>query len=217
MLFLLFGSSGAGKTVALGKLRDRVPDLALHDFDEVGVPAGADSAWRHRANERWVLRALDYQAEGIDLLLAGQTPFGELLAAPSASRLEAISGCLLDCDDAARVKRLEARGPEWFARTGGDLRDYLAWAAWLREHAADPSSGIEVIWHEATSNEMCWSRWSGWRANDPRWRVHVIDTSALPVEKVVQELIEWVTEERALLRSGAHPLSGAAVDDLSEG
>ena len=78
------------------------------------MPVGADTEWRHGANEKWVCRAVDYQAAGIDLLLAGQTPLGELLATPSAPQLEAISACLLDCDDETRVERLKARGPEWF-------------------------------------------------------------------------------------------------------
>lgn len=213
MLFLLFGSSAAGKTFALNGLSERIADLAIHDIDEIGVPPGADAAWRHRANEQWVRRALAYQAEGTDLLLAGQTPFGEQLAAPSTPRLEAISGCLIDCDDETRARRLRARGAEWFARTAGDLRDYLNWAVWMRGHAADPSWRPDVIRHEATDGEMHWSRWSGWRAGDPRWRVRVIDTSALAVEQVAAELIEWINEERALHRSGAHPLAGAALYD----
>jgi hypothetical protein len=214
VLFLLFGSSGSGKTSVLDALRGRVLDLAIHDFDEIGVPPGADAAWRHRANERWLHRALDHQAEGADLLLAAQTPFGELLAAPSASRLEAISACLIDCDDETRAARLRARGPEWFAQTGGELQDYLDWASWLREHAVDPSWRTDVIQHEATLDEMQWSRWSAWRSGDPRWCVRVIDTSALPVEKVADELIEWIIEERALFRSGAHPLEGSVLADL---
>src|SRR5439155_1013596 len=120
-LFLLFGSSASGKTFVLNELRGRVTNLAIHDFDEIGVPAGADVAWRHRAEERWVCRAVEYQAEGTDLLLAGQTPFGELLAAPSA----------------------------------------------------------------------------------------------LPVEGVARELIEWINEERELFRSGAHPLAEAGAYDES--
>ena len=212
MLFLLFGSSAAGKTVVLSELRGRVADLAIHDFDEIGVPSGADTAWRHRATEGWVCRGLEYQAEGTDLLLAGQAPFGELLATPSASQLDAISACLLDCDDSTRTARLRARGPEWLPRTGGDLQDYLNWAAWMREHAADPSSRAEVIQHEGTVDEMRWSRWSEWQANDPRWRVRVLDTSTLPVEGVADQLVDWITEERGLFRSGAHPLVGALID-----
>jgi hypothetical protein len=214
VLFLLFGSSAAGKTFVLDELRGRVADLAVHDFDEIGVPTRADTAWRHRANERWVRRALEYQAEGTDLLLAGQTPFGELLAAPSACWLDAISACLLDCDDATRTARLRARGPEWLDRTGGELQDYLNWAAWMREHAADPTARAEVIQHEGTADEMHWSRWRDWQADDPRWRVRVLDTSTLPVEAAGGELVDWITEERALLRSGAHPLPGRCLEPV---
>ena len=209
MLFLLFGSSAAGKTFALNALRDRVEDLAIHDFDEIGIPPGADTAWRQQANEQWVRRPLEYQAAGTDLLLAGQTPYGELLAAPSATSLEAISACLIDCDDDTRVERLQARGPEWFERSGGDLQDYLNWADWMRGHAADPSWRTDVIQIDAAGTEMYWSRWIDWRAGDPRWRVRVIDTSGVPVGEVAARLIEWIYEERALLRVGAHPLAAA--------
>jgi hypothetical protein len=211
VFFLLFGSSGSGKTLALDALRDCVDGLAIHDFDEVGVPSGAGLAWRHRANEEWALRALVHQAERVDLLLAGQTPLGELLAAPSASRLEAISACLLDCDDATRVARLRTRGPEWLTRTGGTLRDHLTWARWMRGHAADPTARVEVIRSDTAWKEMRWSQWSGWRAGDPRWRVRVIDTSASPPASVAAELAEWIHEERALFRSGAHPLRGCEL------
>lgn len=34
----------------------------------------------------------------------------------------------------------------------------------------------------------------------------MIDTSALPVEEVAEELAEWIVSERALFRSGGHPL-----------
>jgi hypothetical protein len=196
VLFLLFGASAAGKTFALHALRGRVSDLAIHDFDEIGVPPGADAVWRHRANERWVRRALGYQAEGTDLLLAGQTPFGELLATPSASLLEATSACLLDCDDEARIARLRARGPEWFVQTAGDLQDHLDWAEWMRRHARDPTWRPEVIRREATEGEM---RWSEWTADDPRWRVRVVDTSSLTAGQVATELADWIAEERALL------------------
>jgi hypothetical protein len=207
VLFLVFGSSAAGKTFALDELRGRIADLAVHDFDEIGVPPGADTAWRHRADEEWIGRALDYQRQGTDLLLAGQTPLGEMLAAPSATRLDAISACLIDCNDDTRVARLRARSPEWLASTGGELQDCLNWAAWMRGHVADPAWRTDVIQHESTLEEMRWSRWSGWSAGDPRWRVRVIDSSSLPVAEVARQLADWIDEQRELLRTGAHPLS----------
>lgn len=207
MLFLLFGSSGAGKTFALTALRGRVAGVAIHDFDEIGVPPDADTAWRHRANEVWISRALDYQADGLDLLLAGQTPFGELLAVPSAPRLEAIAACLLDCDDETRLTRLRPRGPRWLARVPGDLQDYFSWADWMRHHAIDPTWRADVIKHPSTDDEMRWARWSTWQPGDARWHVRVIDTSVLPVEQVADQLAEWIAEERALVSAMQHPLS----------
>jgi hypothetical protein len=210
VLFLLFGSSAAGKTVTLNALRGQVTDLAIHDFDEIDVPADADTAWRHRATEEWVQRALAYQANGTDLLLAGQTPIGELLAAPSASQLNAISACLLDCDDETRLARLHARGPEWLARVPGDLEGYLNWADWMRRHAADPQWMKHVIQVPGSEDEMRWSRWDDWRAGDPRWRVRVVDTSTAAVEEIAADVARWVDEERASFHAGTHPLPGPA-------
>jgi hypothetical protein len=220
VLFLLFGSSAAGKTFALSALRDRVQNLAIHDFDELGVPVDADRAWRHRSNEIWLRRALDYQARGIDLLLAGQTPLGELLATPSALLVDGISACLVDCDDETRTARLQARGEEWLTRAHGELGDYLSWAAWMRRHAADPRWMPEVIVADDGLPEMRWDRWSGWQVGDPRWRVRLIDTSSRSVEQVAATLAEWIGDERERLRSGAHPLAVWAAEqrrDYAEG
>jgi hypothetical protein len=197
VLFLLFGSAAADKTTAMNTLSERFPDLAIHDFDEIGVPPDANTGWRHRATEKWLRRALDYQAEGTDLLLAGQIPYGELLATPSAPQLDAISACLLDCDDQARIARIRARGPEWLGWTVGDLEGYLNWAEWMRHHATDPSWRTDVIRHPDTEEEMRWERWADWEAGDPRWRVRVIDSSALAVPQVATELATWIREERA--------------------
>jgi hypothetical protein len=139
-----------------------VTDLAFHDFDEIGVAPGADAAWRRRANEEWVRRALGYQSQGIDLLLAGQTPIREFLEAPSAPLLEAISACLLDCDDETRIARLRARRPEWLARSAGELQDYLNWAEWLRSHARERH--LRVIDTTALSAEQVAAELAAWIA-----------------------------------------------------
>src|SRR5207253_9418828 len=48
---------------------------------------------------------------GLDVLLAGQSPLGEVLASPSAIELKGIAACLLDVDDRLRRQRLERRDP----------------------------------------------------------------------------------------------------------
>jgi hypothetical protein len=171
MLFLVFGSSCSGKSAALTKLRGRLPNLAVHDFDEIGVPTAPDLAWRHRSNELWVRRAVDCQADGVDLLLAGQTPIGELLEAPSAALLDGVAACLLDCDDETRLARLRARPSTTWSGVPERWPDLLRWAEWMRGHAADP-----------------------------RLRARVIDTTEAPVEDVADGLASWIEEERRLAR-----------------
>jgi len=180
-------------------IQDRVADLAVHDFDEIGVPPHATIEWRQRGNEIWLQRAIDYERNGMDLLLAGQTPIGEMLAAPSARLVEAISGCLLDCDDASRLDRMQTRGQAWLEHSAGTIQDYLNWAEWMRRHADDPQWMPEVIRHG--ESEMHWERWSGWQAGDPRWRVHVVDTSGRTVEQTAGELTAWIESERAKYQS----------------
>jgi hypothetical protein len=51
MLFVLTGSSGAGKTTLASLVAGRADGLPVHDLDEVGVPSHADLAWRHRTFE----------------------------------------------------------------------------------------------------------------------------------------------------------------------
>jgi hypothetical protein len=202
VLFLVFGASGSGKSLALTELRSRrVPRLDVHDFDEIGVPADPSRRWRQEANEVWLRSAADRQADGTDVLLAGQTPLGELLATPSAHRLDGISACLLDCDDETRIERLQARGPTSRARSKVDVDASLSWAAWMRRHAQDPSWMTEVLISGDSLPEMRWDRWSGWRAGDPRWRVRVIDTSEMRVEEVASKLVDWIGEQRSLAGS----------------
>lgn len=210
MLFLIFGSSCSGKTTLLDALRVRMAEREIHDFDEIGVPADADTAWRHRANEQWVQLALAEQAEGRDFVLAGQTPLGELLAAPSATQLDAISACLLDCDDTERLARMRGRGDDWAARFGDDLEDFVHWGEWMRGHARDPGFRQFVI-REHCDPGMQWRRWSAWRVSDPRWRVRIVDTTNVSVDDVADELERWLEEERALAREGRHPLTGDAL------
>src|SRR2546426_204768 len=107
MLFKLTGSSCSGKTTLAYATAGRVRLIAVHDFDELGVPEGADLRWRHRMTEMWVRRALDCQALGIDLLLTGQSPLGEVLAVPSAPLLDGIAVCLVDVADEVRGVRLD--------------------------------------------------------------------------------------------------------------
>jgi hypothetical protein len=192
MTFLLVsGASGAGKSsvraLAGPALAPRVESVELRDLVE--IPRFPDLAWRQRTTECAVQRALALEAEGRHLMLAGDPVApGELLAAPSADRLEGTAICLLDCAAGAQSARLRARGDD-----PALLPDHVAFAGWMRRHAADP----EWMPHVLTGGgwpEMRWERWADWRRGDPRWQVHVIDTTALTVAEVAAQVRAWAQD-----------------------
>lgn len=207
MLLKLTGSSCSGKTTLALAVADRLRGIAVHDFDEGGVPEGADRRWRQRMTELWVRRALEYQDRGIDLLLTGQSPLGEILAAPSASLLDGIAVCLIDVADQVRRDRLAQRGR--YDVTAIDA--FLGWAAWHREHARDPRYRPDVILSDSWP-DMVWRRWSEWMAEDVRWHTDVLDTTYGRVAQSVDQVERWVTEQREAHRSGQLALAFGWAD-----
>jgi hypothetical protein len=86
----------------------------------------------------------------------------------------------------------------------------------MRRHASNPAWRQDVI-RPVGAAGMRWERWAGWHEGDPRWRVRVIDTSKISLERMIDELTSWIDDERHLLRSGAHPLGAAALRHLDLG
>jgi hypothetical protein len=201
MFLLLTGASGAGKST----VRELVADELAEEVEcvELGhvvrIPRVPTIAWRQRATEAVVQRALAGQAVGRHLMLAGDPVApGEVLAAPSADRLDAIAGCLLDVNAEVQAARL--------ARRGDDPRllgDHQAFASWMRAHAQDPHHMPEVL----TGNGWDAMRWDRLARLDPRnggWAIDVVDTSELASEEVADQI---VTCCRRALR-GQPPLIG---------
>ncbi|WP_328506472.1 hypothetical protein [Streptomyces sp. NBC_00391] len=204
MLFKLTGSSCSGKTTLAYGTASKLQQIVVHDFDELGVPEGADLHWRHRMTEMWVRRALEYQERGVDLLLTGQSPLGEVLAVPSAPRLDGIAVCLVDVADEVRRARLAERSPGRWDAPAVDA--FVGWAAWHRQHALDPRHRPDVIIDNSWP-EMAWHRWTSWHAGDRRWRTQLLDTTDQPVAKSVAQVERWVTEQRGVHRADQLALS----------
>src|SRR5882672_2559498 len=110
MIFFVTGASGAGKTACMSRLRQLLLQVALYDFDAVGVPCKAGVVWRQQTTEYWLQHALVHQAEHRDTIVCGGALLGEILAYPSAPQVDGIAVCLLDCADVVRIDRLRARG-----------------------------------------------------------------------------------------------------------
>jgi hypothetical protein len=193
MLLVLTGSSCSGKTTLARTVGERVRDLVVHDHDEVGVPENADTQWRNRTTEQWIRRALEYQDRGLDLLLTGQSPLGEILASPSAPLLDGIAVCLVDVADDERQRRLARRDGDRWSPEAVDA--FMGWSAWHRGHARDPRYRPEVI-IDGSWSEMVWHRWSVWTKDDPRWSTYLLDTTGVPVKRSVDALERWITANR---------------------
>ena len=203
MLLMLTGSSCAGKSTLAFAVADRIDHIAVHDTDESGVPRNLPPHWRNHNTEEWVRRALDYQAHGMDLLLTGQAPLGEVLAVPSASQLDGIALCLIDVDDEDRRRRLRRRDPGRWSES--DVDRFNNWAAWHRGHARDPRHRPDVITADSAPM-MAWHRWTSWTAEDPRWQVRSLNTTDRSLEESADDLEQWVNMQRQALRAGRHPL-----------
>jgi hypothetical protein len=201
MFLLITGASGTGKSSVRKALAAELePEVVCVELGSVvPIPAWPTIVWRQESTEAVVRLALELQDEGRHLLLSGDpvTP-GEVLAAPSADRLDGIRACLLHADPEVQEARLRGRGdpPALFP-------DHVAFDAWMRRHADDPSHLPEVLTNNAWE-EMRWERWIDRRADDPGWNVAAIDTSPLDVDAVAAEVLAWV---RASLRGETPPLS----------
>jgi hypothetical protein len=207
MLFVLTGSSAAGKSAVLPELAVGVDDVVVHDFDEIGVPPNADTRWRQQASERWVQRVLEMQRDGHDRVLASQTALGEWLAVPSARQRDGIAACLLDVDEFTRRQRLDERRRDGGWPSPDHIPALFNWARWHRQHAADPACRQEVI-RQGAWGEMRWDRWGAWRRGDPRWDVLILDTSRVPIAVTVDQITSWISRSRRRHRAGSLPLSG---------
>ena len=131
---MLTGSAGSGKSSALRELSARRNDLALFDLDDLRPPPEAGQSWWRRQIDARVALAVTEQMSGTDTVVAGWLTRREVLAAPAAAALEGVAVCLIDCDDAVRVSRIEARAASgmWRLHTPGEIEGFLRAAAEMR-------------------------------------------------------------------------------------
>jgi hypothetical protein len=189
MFFLVSGAAAAGKSTVVSLVAPRLKNVECHDADEKQV---RDEYTRCSSLEGWIGLALEAQQAGRDFLLASHSPLGELLACPSAPKLDEIAACLLDCSDTARITRMRERGinPKW-----PPTQHVLNWASWHRMHAWDPQWEPHVIDGNGPPTHA-YGRWKPWTQDDERWRVTAIDTTEASIAKTVDMVAAWVEEER---------------------
>lgn len=185
-LYFISGASGSGKTAVVPYLKELLKDdIAVYDFDDIGVPEGVDKKWRQESTEKWLQRLLN---EGKDACLLGQIVLGEILACPSAKQIGEINFCLLDVSDFERIQRLKKRN------TYGTDQNMLNWSSWLRMHTRDPQ------WMQHVLKEDCWDElsFSGWDQLvdwDNTASARIIDTTELSLNEVATNVAKWIHDK----------------------
>jgi hypothetical protein len=190
MFYLISGASASGKKTIARAVAERLPNLEAH-HDNERLSGNGDE--RLSNLERWVEDAIRLEQDGVDLVLATQSPLGEVLASPRAVELEGIAPCLLDCHDFERRRRLVERGldPEWPMGM-----DTFCWAVFHRLHARDPQWEQRVLL-QGEHDGSVWSRWAGWQHGDPRWDVVVHDNTREDPATTVDDAAAWIEQVRA--------------------
>lgn len=207
MLLFVTGASGSGKTAVIPGLRKRLPEFDIHDFDERDVPADADSRWRQEQTEFWINKAIENQRLGKDTVICGGAVYGEILACPSIHQIDHLAVCLLDCPDIVRLDRLRK-----FRKEAPGM-DILAWAAWLRVHAVDPTWCPEVITTDSYAS-MRWDNWSGWERGDPRWQQAIIDTGGKKIDQITTEVARWIEAQIRAKAQNENPMPFEETDEM---
>jgi hypothetical protein len=188
MLFLVSGASGVGKSTVREIVAPRLGDaFEAVELGHLGSLENITIARRQELAEAAADRASVLARSGRHLLLSGDPVApGELVAAPSATKVGGLAICILDANAEAQTARLQQRG---------DPKEYLplhlGYAQWMREHAIAPTDRLDVLklpgWER-----MQWERLGLIGMNDPRWRVRLIDTSHRSRDAVAEDVIAWI-------------------------
>jgi hypothetical protein len=184
VLLLVSGASCAGKStvrrLVVPRLGPGFEGLELTDLSP--YPEVVDVAWRQHTTELVVRRAAESEHH---VVLAGDpVAVGEALAAPSANGVD-IAACVLDLGEAEQRRRLVERGDPVELHD-----DHVAFADWMRGHAADPTHVPEALWSFGSDPDQRWERWRGLEPGDPRWQVPLIDGDQ-PREAVADDVEAW--------------------------
>jgi hypothetical protein len=152
-------------------------------LDLTPMPEAMTRVWRQQTAEIAVRRAVELEASGRHLLLAGDpVPAAEVVAAPSAARLDAVAVCLLDASPEAQAERLAARGDP-----PALLPHHQAFAEWMRRQANDPLHMTHVV-SDGGWEEMRWERLERLAA---AWRIHTVDTTHMTGRAVGEAVLDW--------------------------
>ena len=112
-IYFISGVCGVGKSAILPYIKNLLPreKYDVRDFDERGVPDGADRAWRKSEIKKWLEIGTSAIQKGISTIICGfvETVDFEAMDSKNSPEIEVI---LLDADTETIRKRLTGRYTE---------------------------------------------------------------------------------------------------------
>ena len=128
VVFFITGTSGSGKSTLVRFLKRELSSAEIHDFDEGGVPKGADESWRKQRTNEWLKKAKIYLQKGKLVVICGVSVPEEIENSPAYSKKMNVYYGYLHIGEEEIRKRLKARN--WGEKL---VKDNIKWARYLKK------------------------------------------------------------------------------------
>ncbi|EKD85952.1 MAG: hypothetical protein ACD_37C00567G0001 [uncultured bacterium] len=134
--FFLTGTSGSGKSTIVESIQKLLPFVDVHDFDEGGVPEGADEKWRIERTNDWLKVAQDNHKKGMSTIICGVSVPSEVNYAPAYSEQLSVHFGVIHTEPDDVRGRLKKRG--W---NDSLIENNITWAQHLEQFVkAEPDN-----------------------------------------------------------------------------
>lgn len=122
------GTSGAGKSTLVNNLKNmNLSNCEIHDFDEGGVPEGADENWRRERTNQWVNLCTENYSNGISTIICGVCVPNEIKACEKYTDSLNIAYGFIEISETVILERLANRS--WDNIT---IENNINWAKYLK-------------------------------------------------------------------------------------
>jgi len=169
-IIFISGVCGVGKTSLIPFLKNMLDakKYDIHDFDERGVPKGADGEWRRQESRYWMALGKENGTKNKTTIVCGFSRPSELLALPDSDKIKII---LLDITSEMLKERLQGR-----YQTQESIAHLEAVAGDSVEKFIEDNINFAPTLRDECEKYQC----------------PTIDTSALTIEEVAQKVMALI-------------------------
>lgn len=171
-IYFVSGVSGVGKTSVMEHLKLLLPtrSFEVHDFDERGVPAGADHVWRINETKYWIGLGQQKAEQGIGFVVCGIANPDEIAEMQNNFPAIKVEIILLDADDDVIEQRLRGRNQN------ADVKADLERVVGSAEEFIKNNRNFAGALREICQKHQC----------------QIIDTTNIKPEEVAKKVVELI-------------------------